>query len=84
MMKLETQNRTLDVHYILPRGGELTISIESTEPLSEIAAMFEGMGVIQTTEDDNPNVTHIYEGYTELTSIRRMSRGRVHVTLTKK
>lgn len=84
MMKLETNNRTLDVNYILPRGSELTISIESTEPLSEIAGSLEGAGVIRVTEDDNPNVTHLYEEYTELTSIRRLSSGRVHVTLAKK
>lgn len=84
MMKLETYNRTLDVQYILPRGSELTISIESNEPLSEIAGALEGMNVIRVTEDDNPNVTHMYEEYTELTSIRRMSSGRVHVTLAKK
>ena len=70
--------------YILPRGSELTISIESAEPLSEIAGSLEGMGVIRVTEEENPNVTHMYEEYTELTSIRRTSSGRVHVTLSKK
>ena len=81
MMKLETHNRTLDVQYILPRGSELTISIESAEPLSEIAGSLEGMDVIRVTEEENPNVTHTYERYTELISIRRLSSGRVHVTL---
>ena len=87
MMKLETHNRTLDVQYILPRGSELTISIESNEPLSEIAGSLEGMDAIRVTEEDNPNVTHTYGGYTMLgngAGVRRMSSGRVHATLVKK
>lgn len=84
MMKLKTRSMTLDVNYILPRGNELSVSVESGEPLSAIAAALEGMDALHVTETENPNVTHTYEGYTELTSIRRLSSGRVHVTLAKK
>lgn len=84
MMKLKTKSLTLDVNYILPRGGELSVSVESGEPLSAIAGALEGMDALSVTETENPNVTHTYEGYTELTSVRRMSSGRVHVTLAKK
>lgn len=84
MMKLKTKKLTLDVNYILPRGNELSVSVESSEPLSAIAGSFEGMGALNVTETDNPNVTHTYEGYTELMSVRRTSGGRAHVTLTKK
>jgi hypothetical protein len=84
MMKLKTRSMTLDVNYILPRGGELSVSVESGEPLSVIAGALEGMDAFSVTETENPNVTHTYEGYTELTSVRRMSSGRVHVTLAKK
>lgn len=84
MMKLVTDRGTYDVNYILPRGNELNISVESAEPLSVIAGSLEGMAVIDVTESDNPNVTHTYEGYTLLTGIQRMSSGRVRVTLVRK
>lgn len=29
MMKLKTKSLTLDVNYILPRGNELSVSVES-------------------------------------------------------
>lgn len=87
MMKLETNERTYDVNYILPRGDVLTISLESGEPISVIAGDIESMSMIVATENDNPNVTHTYEGYTMLddgAGIQRMSSGRVRVTLVKK
>ena len=82
-MKIEAKNgKAYDVAYILPRGNELAISLDSNAALSAVAADFEGLSVIRATEE-TPNVTHVYEGYTKMMSIIRMTGGSIRVVLAR-
>ena len=84
MMKLEAKNeKVYEVNYILPRGSELAISMESADGLGEIAKNVDGMDVFRVTEGDKANVTHLYEGYKVLKSIHKTDSGSVRITLAR-
>lgn len=85
MKKLTANGKTFDVNYTLPqgKGTGLAISLSSDEPLSAIAAAFEGCQSMKATHDDKPGVTELYDGYTTLTGISRLESGAVRVVLAR-
>jgi hypothetical protein len=79
-MKIEKNGRTYDIGYIIPRGDDLTVSVESDEKISVIASDFEGNDEIRATEE---NVIHVYEGYGKLMNVSKMTDGRVRLMLRR-
>ncbi|MBQ8617663.1 MAG: hypothetical protein IJ418_09125 [Clostridia bacterium] len=60
--------------------------IQTTDdrPLSEIAADFEGCEKIEKVDDGRAGVTEMYEGFTQLTGIRKNAQtGAIHITLAR-
>lgn len=82
MMKLQAKKNTYDVKYILPRGNELAISLDGNYSVADVAADMDGLSVIRATEE-TPNITHVYEGYTQLTAVQKMSGGNIRVLLAR-
>lgn len=83
-MKMKTsRNAEFSVNYTAPANGgkEMIISIQSEKKLSMIAADMEGCDVLTITNENYPGAKEVYDGYTVLTSVRRLSTGSVRVTL---
>ena len=65
-------------------GNQIVIELMDDQPLSQIAADFEGRETITRTDTIRPEITTTYSGYTELIDIRRnQANGSVRLTLKK-
>lgn len=87
MTTLETgKGRVLEIEYVTAMSRErdrILIGMRDERLLSEIADDLEGCGELKKKDSSRPGVTELYDGYTELTDIRRMGDGMVRITLRK-
>lgn len=85
-MKMRTsRGDEFAVNYTAPANGgeEMIVSIQSEERLAEIAGKMEGCTELVITNENRPGAKEIYEGYTVLTGVRRLSTGSVRVTMKR-
>lgn len=87
-MKITLSNgKAFDIRFIgtlLRNGNRVVIELEDGRMLSKIAAGFEGVETITKTDDKNPNVKEVFEGYNKLVGIQRnTAAGTVRITLEK-
>ena len=87
-MKITLSNgKKFDIRHIgtmLRDGNRVVIELEDGRAFSKIAANFEGVDTITKTDDNNPNVKEVFEGYSKLVGIQRnKAAGTVRITLEK-
>ena len=87
-MKITLSNgKAFDIRHIgtmLRDGNRVVIELEDGRALSKIAANFEGVDTITKTDNNNPNVKEVFDGYTKLVGIQRnKAAGTVRITLEK-
>ena len=82
-----SKGKTFDIQFIgspLRNSNKLMIELEDERLISEISADFEGLSTIEMTENNLPNVKHIYEGFTKLAGIQENEEtGTYRLTLKK-